>query len=186
MGIVGNPFGVGMSGHDVVDLKATCVCCEMEFGFRGPRTAPVMPKRCQACAGHNLDGVSAERMQALEDHAAQALSRARWAVAKAGEMAEEKKDALEDQKASQRASYRSHKRREWTEQKLEAILAVHLDSATDSTCGCGLPAPCPTVQAADDFEREKPHPDYSGYVYRLPPSRPSGPLGPRTRLGHEA
>ncbi|KHL02493.1 hypothetical protein LK10_12280 [Sinomonas humi] len=175
-----------MSGKDVVDLKATCVCCGMEFAFKGPRTAHVVPKRCQHCGEHKLDGSAAERIAALEDHATSALRLARSAMDKARQFAKDKETALEDHKMSQYRSYQSHKRREWAEKMLSAVMAVHTDSESDSTCECGLLAPCPTVRAAEEFEREHPHPDYSSFVYEPPRDRPGHPLHRlRRRLGTE-
>ncbi|KHL03798.1 hypothetical protein LK10_08390 [Sinomonas humi] len=167
-----------MSGKDVVDLSATCTCCRMEFAFKGPRTAYVVPKRCQPCEGHKLDGSAAERIAALEGHAARALALARSAMDKARQFAKDKETALEDHKMSQRASYRSHKRREWVERRMIAVLDVHTDSETDSMCGCGLPAPCPTTRALEEFDREHPDPDYTGFIYQPPRGRPRPPHRP--------
>lgn len=170
MGIKKNPFGVGVSGNDVVRFRATCPCCRIDFSYASPRTANVVPNRCPCCLDHDLAGSGADRITALEDHAARALERARAATDTARSMAGERDVALDDNKAVKSSAYRSHKRREWAEQLLEAVLAVHAEGA-DGTCSCGLSAPCLTRQAEEDFKRRHPHPDYSGFIYEVPRPR---------------
>jgi hypothetical protein len=125
MSIMKNPYGVGMAGNDVVQLKSNCRCSGLAFAFRTPRTAQVVPDCCEACTGHQPDGGRAERLAALEDHAHRALERIQRAMEAAGELAKERDSALERDKMSRRVSYGSHQRRERAEKRLGSVLGEH-------------------------------------------------------------
>jgi hypothetical protein len=144
-----NPYAVGYTGATVMDHTATCDCCEIEFIFSAPADRGSDRKRCDLCAGHNLNGDLSQQLAALREH----QSRYPVLVATARRIARdakaEQKRAESDAKERRRLEAEALRSRERHKAIHEAALAQHFP-VDNGRCQCGEKYPCPTREAANE------------------------------------
>lgn len=148
MAIVKNPYGVGYSGERVEERPRECVCCKIEFLWKGPPSEYAVPQRCQPCHSHSYDTADAE-LAALREHSTRLptlLEHARQMTRKAH--SERDRARTEVQESRRQVAAALQTRDKWRE-IVDAITSEHYGVGKACACkstNCNVPEIVETIR----------------------------------------
>jgi hypothetical protein len=136
--ITKNPYGVGESGQDKVNVTRRCRCCGLGFLYQTRRLQQEIRLWCPDCVDHHQqpDEPESRELARLRTHEPALRARVEQATSAA--------DRMESEVANRRAATASAlRRRDEVERILMTVLQLHAPSG--ERCGCGERYPCKTI-----------------------------------------
>jgi hypothetical protein len=148
-----NPYGVGESGEDLIDMPARCTCCGLRFSYRTPRTKPRQRVKCDPCAPHQRTGDPKLEVERLSSHEARLHTWIKKVEAKAHEMERQNNRLMSELRDARGQVAAALQTRDRHRSMLKAVRSLHVAPLQGTKCSCGEAYPCTTEQtmrAADE------------------------------------
>lgn len=141
-----NPYGVGESGEDLIDVPARCTCCGLRFSYRTPRTNPHRRVKCNPCGAHQRTDDSKLEIERLASHEPRLRTWIDQVEAKAHDMERQNKKLKDELQTAKEQVAAALQTRDRHRNMLKAVRGLHVVSLEGTKCSCGEAYPCTTEQ----------------------------------------